>query len=78
MPGEGSRYVCLSVTITDSIILVGKNCYPQLFLEKCKYISKDKKKSKLSISDELGSFSHEFDEEVSDEEVSNEEISDCL
>ena len=39
---EGYPYVCLSVILIDSGFKVGENYYPQVFLEKCKYIVKEK------------------------------------
>ena len=64
-------YVCSSVIIIiDSVVRVGKNYYPQVFLEQCKYISKEKNKSKF-INDELEISSDEFDEKVYNEEISN-------
>ena len=40
LPIEGSQFVCLSVISTDSIFKTGKNYYPQIFLEECKYVIK--------------------------------------
>ena len=39
MPKEGSHCICLSVKLIDSVFRVGKNYYPQVFLEECKYVS---------------------------------------
>ena len=36
-PKEGIECVCLSAIVTDSIFKLGKNYYPQTFLEECKY-----------------------------------------
>ena len=38
MPKESCLYICLSVVLVDSVFKVGENYYPQVFLEKCKYI----------------------------------------
>ena len=46
VPKEGSRCICLSVVLTDSAFRTGKNYCPQLFLEECKYIAKEKKMPK--------------------------------
>ena len=37
---EDSYYMCQSVILIDSVFKIAKNCYPQVFLEKCKYIIK--------------------------------------
>ena len=33
-------FVCLSVVLKDSVFKIGKNYYPQTFLEDCKYLKK--------------------------------------
>ena len=43
LPKEGSRFICLSVILIDSAFKMGKNYYPQVFLEECKYVVKEKK-----------------------------------
>ena len=40
MPEEGSPYACLSVILINSVVKLGKNYYPQAFLEECKSIFK--------------------------------------
>ena len=47
MPKEGSKCICLSVILVDSVYKKDKNYYPQVFLEECKYVVKEKKKSLL-------------------------------
>ena len=42
IPTEDSPYICLSVILMNSISRTGKNNYPQVFLEKCKYVAKEK------------------------------------
>ena len=42
MPKEGSHCICLSVILIDFVFKIGKNYYPQMFLEECKYIVKEK------------------------------------
>ena len=42
IPKEGSQYICLSVILIDSDFKTGKNYTPQVFLEECKYILKEK------------------------------------
>ena len=36
MPKEGSHCICLSVILIDSVLEIGKNYYPQVFLEECR------------------------------------------
>ena len=36
MPKEGSKLVCLSVILIDSVFRTGSTCSPQVFLEECK------------------------------------------
>ena len=45
IPKEGSQFICLSVILIDSVFRTGKNYYPQVFLEECKYVIKEKKDS---------------------------------
>ena len=52
----------------------GKNYYPQVFLEECKYFIKEKKIPKYIIDDV--EISSDSDRENSDEENSDEENSD--
>ena len=55
----------LSVILIASVYRKGKNYYPQVFLEKCKYFVKEKKMSKF-ITDRTGVSSDDFDRENSD------------
>ena len=43
MPKEGSKFICLSVISIDSVFRMGNNCYPEVFLEECKYVIKERK-----------------------------------
>ena len=43
IPKEGSPFICLLVILIDSAFKMGKNYYPQVFLEECKYVVKEKK-----------------------------------
>ena len=74
MPREGSQFICLSVILIDSVFRKGKNYYPQVFLEKCKHIVKEKKIPKYII-DHIET-SSDFDKENSNEQNSDKEISD--
>ena len=51
IPKEGSQFICLSVILIDSVFRSGKNYYPQVFSEECKYIFKEKKIAKYVIVD---------------------------
>ena len=39
---RGSQCICWSVILIDSIFRTGNNYYSQVFLEKCKYVVKEK------------------------------------
>ena len=62
IPKEGSQCICLPVTLTDSVYKKDKNYYPQVFLEECKYVVKEKKKSNFII-DSIEISSDDSDEE---------------
>ena len=51
MPKEGSQCICLSVILFDSVSNKVKTIYPQVFLEECQYVVKEKKRSS-SLDDE--------------------------
>ena len=42
IPDEDECYACISVLLLDSVVKVGKKCYPQIVLEECKYAVKNK------------------------------------
>ena len=66
MPKEGSHCIFLSVVLIDSVFKMGKNYYPRVFLEECKYIVKEKKLTRNITGDlEISSDSDESDEEYS-------------
>ena len=52
IPKEGSQFTCLSVNLIDSVFRTGKNYYPQVFLEECKYFV-IKKKMPEHINDDI-------------------------
>ena len=58
---KGSHCICLSVLLTDSII--GKNCYPELFLGECKYHVKERKMTKY-VTNAIETSFDESDEKV--------------
>ena len=65
-------FICLSVILIDSVYEKDKNYYLQVFLEECKYVVKEKKKSEF-ITDDTEISSDDSHKENSDEENSNEE-----
>ena len=67
IPNEGSHCIFLSVILIDSVYKKDKNYYPQVFLEECKYVVKEKKKSKF-ITGNIENSSDDSDEENSNEE----------
>ena len=52
---EGSQCIFLSVILIDSVLKTGKNYHPQVFLEECKYVVKEKKMPKY-INEEINFF----------------------
>ena len=41
IPKENSQYICLSEILINSVFRTGKNYYPHMFLEECKYVVKE-------------------------------------
>ena len=52
MPKEKWSCRCLSIIMLDSIIKANEKCYPQTFLEKCKYVQ-EKIKTENYIDEDL-------------------------
>ena len=80
IPEEDSQFICLSVILIDSVFRTGKSYYPQVFLEECKYVVKEKKIPNYIIGNvEISSNSdrENSNEENSGEENSNEENSNA-
>ena len=80
IPEEDSQFICLSVILIDSVFRTGKDYYPQVFLEECKYVVKEKKIPNYIIGNvEISSDSdrENSNEENSGEENSNEENSNA-
>ena len=74
IPEEDSECIWLLVILIDSAFRTDKKYYPQVFLEECKYVIKEKKIPKFIIGNiEIYSDSAKED---SDEENSNEKNSD--
>ena len=57
---DGSRCISPSVILIDSVFKMGKNYYPQVFLEECKYIKE--KEVTRHITEDLGTSSDDSDE----------------
>ena len=57
--------ICPSVIMIDSVCEIGKSYYPQVLLEECKYIVKEREKSNY-ISHELEICSDDSDKESFD------------
>ena len=51
IPKEGSQCIWLSVNLIDSVFSTGNNYYPQVFLEECEYVVKEKNMSKYIVDD---------------------------
>ena len=64
--------MCLSVISIDSSFKTGNKYYPQVFLEECKHVVKEKKMPEY-ITDDIQNSSDDSDREDSDEKYSNEE-----
>ena len=72
IPTEGSQYLCLSVTLINSIYRKDKHYYCQVFLEKCKNVFKQSKTSKF-ITDDIEISFDDSDRENSGDKNSNKE-----
>ena len=46
---EGSQCICLLVILIDSVYRTGKNYYPRVLLEECKYVAKEKRSLSLLL-----------------------------
>ena len=49
IPREDSQFICLSLILINSVLRTGESYYPQVFLEECNYVVKEKKISKYII-----------------------------
>ena len=75
IPKNSSQFICLSVILINSVFRTGKNYYPQVFLEKCKYVVKEKKIPKYIIDDI--ETSSDSDRENSDEKILMKKFERC-
>ena len=67
MPKRSSHCISLSVILINFVSKMGKNYYPQLFLEKCEFIAKQKKTSRY-INNDIETSSDDLDRAASIEE----------
>ena len=74
VPEESSQCICLSVILVHSVFRTGKNYYPKVFLEECKYIVK--KKMFNYVPNDIKISSDDSDKECSDKQCSGKENSD--
>ena len=42
IPKESSKCICLSVILIHPVFRTGKNCFPWVFVQECKYVVKEK------------------------------------
>ena len=70
---EDSKFISLSLSLINSVFRTGKNYYPQVFWEECKYVVQEIKMPEY-ITDDI-EISSDSDREGSDEKISNEENS---
>ena len=47
---EVSQFISLSVVLIKSVFKTGKNYYPQVFLEECKYVIKEKRRLSILLT----------------------------
>ena len=55
IPKEAPQCICLSVIVIESVYRKGKDYFPEVFLEECKYFVKEKKTSTF-ITDDIEMF----------------------
>ena len=54
IPKERNDYICIAAICVDSVLIIDKKNYPQVYLEQCKY--KIKKRELVNfIDDDIGS-----------------------
>ena len=74
MPNEILECVCLSIILLDSVYKKDNRYYPQVFLEKCKCVVKEKRIHNYIIDD--GEISFDPDEEDLLKKIQMEKSSD--
>ena len=67
---EDSKFISLSVILSDRVFRTGKNHYPPVFLEECRYVKEKKMSDYITDNIEISSDS---DKENSNEENFNAE-----
>ena len=65
---KSPQFLTISVIMMNSVIIKGKNCYPQGFLGECKYVVKEKNMLWFFTSDDSIMLSGDSDKEDSNEE----------
>ena len=70
VPKENVSYKCLSLIMLDSVVRVNKKYYPQMLLNKCKYVLRKNKMENL-INDDLDLSSSDESDHESDNESHN-------
>ena len=68
VPDEKIPHKCLSIIILDSVVYTYEKYYPQIFLEKCKYVQ-EKIKTKTYIDEESKSESNTDSDSNSDSDI---------
>ena len=68
MPEDNECCACLSIILSDSVVKIDYDYYPQMFLEECKYAVRKKKTMntinvKLNLDESDDDKSNESDEE---------------
>ena len=71
MPKEKVPCKCLLIIMIDSVIRANKKCYPQTFLEECKYLQ-EKIKSENHTDDDLEQSETDSDSET-ESDIGNDE-----
>ena len=67
IPKEGSQFTCLSVILIGFVFITGKNYYPHMLLEECKYVVIEKTMSEyiaIDIKISPGSVTEDPDGEI--------------
>ena len=74
-PKQNMHYTCIARITIDSVIKMDKKCFPQVYLEECKYKIKKIQMSRF-INAELDSDSDSDDDSESDSESDDNSVND--
>ena len=66
---KSAQFLTISVIMMNSVIIKGRNCYPQGFLGECKYVVKEKNMLGFFTTDDSVMLSGDSDKEDSKEET---------